>query len=282
MKRYRVTLVGLLLAILLPVASAAQGEEKQQDDRVRVARQVLAGSREPREVARRLGEEGARFLGYQQRQVTFVHTGETVFPTRSVTTTVGPDFQPSVATTDLQPEIGPDAGNKTDLTLTFWVFEWRNRNGTYTEQAIISGSWSNTEYRWIDDPTDVIDVRWIVGDLVYSSSTPYDGVQRDQHTNGIASFTVDDQVASWDLFVHFRPASSAAVGRWTNIFTNYTHTWWGIRLSIQLGAGPSGNTGTITINTDARTWTEGTGVALQIGSEDGGGPVTTGTSQQPD
>lgn len=242
----------------------------------RIMRGVLRQTRDPQQVAQFLSRHGARFVGYQESTVSFVYTGDSVVPTRSTTRTVGPDFKPSASEHAHAEEIKPFAGEKADLTLMLWLYEWRNNDGSYTEQAIINGSWSATEYSWIDDPIDVIDVRWIVGDLVYLSSTPYDGVQRDQHTQGIASFTVGDQVRDWDLFVNFRPASSSVHGRWTNVFLNYHHTWFGVKLGVTLGAAQNGSTGSITINTDAKTWTEGTGLAIQIGSEQSRGPAITG------
>jgi hypothetical protein len=275
-KRFVAVVLGLLLVSVLPAASMAHGKAAREAEMARTVRTILTQSKDPRTVAQALSRNGARFAGYRQTTVTFVYDGKSVVPARSVSTVVGPDFQPAVTETAPAGQIRPMAGEKADLTVTMWLYEWRNSTGTFTEQAIISGHWSSTEYSWIDDPNDVIDVRWIVGDLVYLSATPYDGVQRDQHTNGIASFTVNDQIADWDLFVNFRPTSSAVYGRWTNVFVNYTHTWWGVKLSIGLGAGPNGSTGSININTDAKTWTEGTGLAIQIGSEQSRGPVTTG------
>lgn len=279
MKRLIAVGLGLLLATLIPAASMAQGKANREADMARTVRGILAKNKDPRYVAKLLSKHGARFLGYRQNTVSFVHTGDTVVPARSTVTNVGPDLQAAVTEQALADEVRPLAGEKADLTMTMWMYEWRNSSGTYTEQMILSGSWSATEYSWIDEPRDVIDVRWIVGDLVYVSSSPFDGVQRDQHTNGIASFTVDDQVRSWDLFVNFRPTSSSVYGRWTNVFFNYHHTWWGVKLSVALGGGPNGSTGTITINTDAKTWVEGNGLAFEIGSGDSSGPVTTGLSE---
>lgn len=213
--------LGLLLATLIPAASMANGKANREAEMARTVRGILAENKDPRHVAKLLSKHGARFLGYRQNVVSFVHTGETVVPTRLTVTSVGPDFETTVSKQDQADLIRPLAGEKADLTMTAWMYEWRNSNGTYTEQMILSGSWSATEYSWLDDPRDVIDVRWTVGDLVYVSSTPFDGVQRDQHANGIASFTVDDQVRSWDLFVNFRPTSSSVHGKWTNVFFNY-------------------------------------------------------------
>lgn len=276
MKKFVALVLGLALAAMIPAASLAQGKARRDEETVLSVRQILAQTRVPRQVAGRLAERGARFLGYRETKVTFVYTGEAVVATQSTTTSVGPDFESKAETKVHAPGVRPLAGQKADFTMTMWLFEWRNTDGTYTEQAVVNGHWSSTEYTWIDDPNDVIDVRWIVGDLVYLASYPYDGVQRDQHTQGIASFTVNDQVRDWDLFVNFRPVSPSVYGRWTNVFANYTHTWWGVRLQVTLGAGPTGSTGSIQINTDAKSWTEGTGLAFQVGSEQSRGPVTTG------
>jgi hypothetical protein len=276
MKKWAAVVLGLVLAAAVPAASLAQGRADRETDMARTMQAILAKGKDPAYVAKALEKQGARFVGYRQNQVTFVNTGDAVVATDSVTTAVGPDLQPTVTRSAQEGEVRPLAGEKADLTLTMWLYEWRNRDGTYSEQAMINGEWSDTEYSWLDDPLDVIDVRWIVGDLVYVSSTPYDGVQRDQHTQGIASFTVGDQVENWDLFVNFRPSSSSVVGKWTNLFVNYTHTWFGVRLGITLGAGPNGSTGSITLNTDAKTWTEGTGLAILIGAQQDRGPVTTG------
>lgn len=276
MTKWAAVVLGLVLAAAMPAAGLAQGRVDRSADMARTMKTILAKGKDPAYVAKALEKEGARFVGYRQNQVTFVNTGEAVVATGSVTTEVGPDLQPTVTRSTQEADIRPMAGEKTDFTMTMWLYEWRNRDGSYSEQAMINGEWSDTEYTWLDDPADVIDVRWIVGDLVYVSSTPYDGVQRDQHTQGIASFTVGDQVDSWDLFVNFRPSSSGVIGKWTNVFVNYTHTWFGVQLGITLGAGPNGSTGSITLNTDAKTWTEGTGLALLIGAQQSRGPVTTG------
>lgn len=275
-KRLVAVVLGLVLASAIPAAGLAQGKANREAEMAGTMRTILAGVKDPRSVAAALSDHGARFLGYQQTTVTFVYDGKTVSADRSATTTVGADLRRSVSSRVLGNGIRPEAGEKADLTMTMWLYEWRNAGGGYTEQALVTGHWSSTEYSWIDDPTDVVDVRWIVGDLVYLSSSPSSGMQRDQHTQGIASYTVGDQVENWNLFVNFRPTSSAVYGRWTNVFVNYTHTWWGIKLGVQLNAGPTGSTGSITINTDAKTWTEGTGLAIQIGSEDTRGPAITG------
>jgi hypothetical protein len=291
-KRFAAVVLGLLLAII-PAAGMAFGKANREAEMTRAARGIFAKSKDPRQVAQLLKRHGARFLGYRQNTVTFVNTGEAVVPARSKSETVGPEFQATSEVTTLSKEaaalidveaatavagaerIAPTAGEKVDLTLTLWLYEWRNQDGTYTEQAYLNGHWSSTEYRWLDDPVDVIDVRWIVGDLVFSSSTPYDGVQRDQHTNGIASYTVGDQVQDWDLYVNFRPTSPNVYGRNSNIFVNYTHTWWGVKLGITLNGGPTGNPGSISINTDAKLWTEGTGILFRIGSGETRGPAIT-------
>lgn len=278
MKRFAAILLGLILVSAIPIAGMAEGKAQREEEMTRTVRSILRTTREPARVARLLDRQGARFLGYQASTVTFVYNGETVLPARSTVTTVGPGLDAKSTTTAMPGDVHISAGEKADLTLTLWLYEWRNRDGSYSEQAVISGYWSETEYTWIDDPQDVIDIRWIVGDLVYLSSQPFDGVERDQHTQGIASFTVPDQVANWDLFVNFKPVSSTVHGRWTNIFANYTHTWWGVRLGVTLGAGPNGSTGTIVVSTDGKTWTEGTGLAFRIGSGETRGPVTTGLS----
>ncbi|HWH71140.1 MAG TPA: hypothetical protein VNT26_17265 [Candidatus Sulfotelmatobacter sp.] len=274
MKRFAAVVLGLLLAVIL-AASMAYGKANREAEMTRTMRGIIAQTQDPRQVAQLLNQQGARFVGYRQNTVSFVYTGEAVVPMRSTAEVIGPDFKPTVTEKALASDIKPMAGEKADLTVTMWLYEWRNNDGSYTEQAYINGRWSATEYRWLDDPKDVIDVRWIVGDLVYLSSTPYDGVQRDQHTQGIASYTVDDQVQDWDLFVNFRPTSPNVYGRWTNIFVNYTHTWWGVKLGVTLTGGPTGSTGSIAINTDAKTWTEGTGLAFQIGSGETRGPAIT-------
>jgi hypothetical protein len=278
MKRFAAVVFGLLLACGLPAASVAERKANLEEEMQQTMRGILAATRQPNEVAPLLSVRGAQFLGYRETKVSFVRTAEGVQPVRTAVTTIGPDLVATVSES-LRKEPHPMAGEKADLTVTMWLYEWRNRDGTYTEQAIISGHWSDTEYPWMDDPRDVIDIRWVVGDLVYLSSSPFDGVQRDQHTHGIASFTVSDQVESWDLFVNFRPVSPDVHGKWTNLFVNYTHTWWGIKLSVTLGAGPTGSTGSLQVNTDGRTWTEGTGLAFQIGSGETSGPVSTGTPQ---
>lgn len=275
MKRILACVLGILLLSTV-AASAADGPVTQEEEVALLVRSAVKEDPTPRQVAAVLAERGIRFLGFQERQVTFAYDGKEVHQVAARTTTVGPDLVPQREPEARSSDPSALAGQKADLTLTMWLYEWRMSDGTYREQAMINGSWSSTEYVWVDDPADVIDVRWIVGDLVYLSSSPFDGVQRDQHTQGIASFTVDDQIACWDLFVNFRPVSSSVHGRWTNLFVNFSHTWWGARLSVQLGAGPTGSTGSITINTDAYTWTEGTGLAFQIGSGDDHGPVTTG------
>ncbi|HWI61048.1 MAG TPA: hypothetical protein VNT75_04355 [Symbiobacteriaceae bacterium] len=221
MKRFAAVVLGLLLAVI-PAASMAYGKANREAEMTRTMRGIIAQTQDPRQVAQLLNQQGARFVGYRQNTVSFVYTGEAVVPMRSTAEVIGPDFKPTVTEKALASDIKPMAGEKADLTVTMWLYEWRNNDGSYTEQAYINGRWSATEYRWLDDPKDVIDVRWIVGDLVYLSSTPYDGVQRDQHTQGIASYTVDDQVQDWDLFVNFRPTSPNVYGRWTNIFVNYT------------------------------------------------------------
>lgn len=223
MKRFAAVVLGLLLAVI-PAASMAYGKARVADMN-RTIRDIFAQTKDPRQVAQLLNQHGARFVGYRQNTVTFVNTGEAVVPMRSRAEAIGPDLRPTV-TEHIDPAgISPMAGEKVDLTVTMWLYEWQNQNGTFTEQAYINGRWSSTEYRWLDDPVDVIDVRWIVGDLVYVSSTPYDGVQRDQHTTGVASYTVGDQVQDWDLFVNFRPTSPGVYGRWTNVFVNYTQAW---------------------------------------------------------
>ncbi|HEY3367317.1 MAG TPA: hypothetical protein VGK74_19850 [Symbiobacteriaceae bacterium] len=227
MKRFVAVTLGLLLASFIPVASLAKGKAGREAEMMRTMRAVLAQTKDPRQVAGLLSNHGARFIGYQENKVTFVYTGDRVVPAQSVTKSVGPDFLPVVAVKNPAGAVRPDAGDKTDFTLTLWLYEWQNYDNTYTEQAVVNGYWSATEYPWLDQPADVIDVRWIVGDVVYLSSQPYDGVMRDQHTNGIASYTVADQVRNWDLYVNFKPVSSSVYGKWSNVFANYTHTWWG-------------------------------------------------------
>gem|GEM_PF-2981325 len=270
--------LGILLLSSMTVR-AAEGPATQEEEVALLVRSLIRQDRDPQRVAEALAEQTIRLLGFQERRVTFLYDGKEVRPISQELRVAGPDLKVSVV--EQGAEVEPTSGEKADLTLTMWLYEWAMRDGSYREQAVISGYWSSTEYSWIDDPADVIDVRWIVGDVVYLSSAPYDGIQRDQHTLGIASFTVDDQVQAWDLFVNFRPASSNVHGRWSNIFLNYTHTWWGATLSISLGAGPSGNTGSIDISTNAQTWTEGTGLAFRIGSGQTRGPVQTGEPARP-
>ncbi|MFZ5815485.1 MAG: hypothetical protein ACOY93_09325 [Bacillota bacterium] len=282
MKRVLACVLGILLFTSL-TARAAEGPATQEEVVALLVRSITRAESDPRAVAAALGEHGIRFAGFHQRTITLAFDGQEVHVTGDRSRTMGADLVPRGGAVEPAPASDPSvaAGEKTDLTLTMWLYEWRRYDGTYREQTMVSGHWSNTEYSWMDDPADVIDLRWIVGDIVYLSSTPFDGVQRDQHTQGIASFTVDDQVADWDLFVNFRPVSSDVYGRWTNVFVNYSHTWWGARLSVQLGAGPTGSTGNITINTDAQTWTEGTGLAFRIGSGESRGPVQTGVPGDP-
>lgn len=276
MARFIAVFIGLFLIGAVPLAGLADGKSRREEEMAQVMRAIMAETRDPAEVSERLGRHGARFVGLQISNVSFVHTDGVVTPTGSTNTVVGPGLRPSVSSQSFGSQVRPMAGDKTDFTLSLWAYEWRNLDGTYTEQSMISGYWTDTEYSWLDEPLDVIDVRWTVGDLVYLSSAPYDGVRRDQHTNGIASFTVPDQVGYWDLFVNFKPVSSAVHGKWTNIFANYTHTWFGVKLSITLGSAQHGATGSITISTDGKTWTEGTGLALQIGSQGTSGPASTG------
>ncbi len=275
-KKLVAMLLGLLLASLVPAASMAGGKASTEAAMARNVRRILSETRDPQRVAMLLERAGARFLGFQEASVTFVYTGDRVIPVRTGVRTVGPDLRQQVSQSGLSGDAGLMAGEKVDLTLMLWLYEWQNRDGSFTEQAAVSGYWSDTEYSWIDDPQDVIDVRWIVGDLVYLSSQPFDGVQRDQHMQGVASFTVDDQVEAWDLFVNFRPVSSDVYGKWTNVFANYTHTWLGVKLEVTLGAGPTGSTGTVRVHTDGKSWTEGTGLAIRIGSGQSRGPGVTG------
>lgn len=225
MKRFVAVVTMLLLASIMPTAGLAEGKASREGEMTRTMRAILRKTQEPREVARLLERQGVRFAGYQATTVTYAYDGQNVLPAETVMRSVGPDFQTAVSREMQRLQIRPAAGAKTDFTLTMWLYEWQNTDGTYTEQAMVSGSWSNTAYSWIDAPDDVIDVRWIVGDLAYLSSTPYDGIQRDQHTQGIGSYTVDDQVKNWDLFVNFKPVSNSVYSRWTNVFANYTHTW---------------------------------------------------------
>lgn len=269
--------LGLMLTALVPLHRAeGRGRTAPEPDGLDPApqvRQILAASRDPLVVKQQLAERSIRFVGMRQTKVTFVKRGDQVVVGRTVRQAIGPDGK-----VEEQTDGGASimAGEKADFTMTMWLYEWRNRDNTYTEQVALTGAWSSTEYSWLDDPADVIDVRWIVGDLVYLSSIPYDGVQRDQTAQGIASYTVNDQIQTWDLYVNFRPTSSGVYGRWTNVFANYHHTWLGIRLGIQLQAGATGGTGNLILNTEARTWVEGLGLAIQIGSEGWRGPVTTG------
>lgn len=274
MKRIIAIVLGLLLGVAIPAASMADGMAGREAEMAQIMRGILAQTKKPHQVAALLHRSGARFIGYEESTASFGFTGSEVLTTHVEHVSMGSDLVPTRAELHPSSDVGVLAGQKTDFTLTMWLYEWRNRDGSYTEQLVLNGYWTSTEYPWIDDPLEVIDVRWIVGDLVYLSSFPFDGVERDQHTNGIASFTVPDQVKSWDLFVNFKPVSSAVYGRWTNIFANFTHTWWGARLAVSLGAGPTGSTGTITVNTDARTWTKGSGLAFRIGSTESKGPVT--------
>lgn len=271
--------LGLFMAALVPLHQV-EGRVRVPDDAGVVdwapeVRQILAESRDPLVVKRRLAERSIRFVGMRQTQVTFAKQSDQVVVANTVRQAV--DGEGKVVLQEESGTGGPSimAGQKTDFTMTMWLYEWRNRDGTYTEQVALTGYWTSTEHSWMDAPADVIDVRWIVGDLAYLSSTPYNGVQRDQTAQGIASYTVDDQIRSWDLYVNFRPTSSAVYGKWTNIFANYHHTWMGMRLSIQLQAGATGGTGNLTLNTEARTWVEGVGLAIQIGSESARGPVTS-------
>ncbi len=217
---------GILLLSSMTVR-AAEGPATQEEEVALLVRSLIRQDRDPHRVAAGLAERSIHLLGFQEKRVTFLYDGKAVTPVMQEVHTAGPDLKIAAGDQrDRLAEIEPMAGEKADLTLTMWLYEWLRSDGSYREQAVISGYWSSTEYSWIDDPADVIDVRWIVGDVVFLSSSPFDGVQRDQHTLGVASFTVDDQVSAWDLFVNFRPVSSGVHGRWSNIFLNYTHTWW--------------------------------------------------------
>lgn len=247
--------------------------------RAMMHRALHAGG-DPALVAAFLHRHGVRFLGYQGVGVRFARgAGGQPAPWLVETTSMGPDLCAQVATRVVAP--APDdrtvsllAGRKYDFLLRQWLYEWANADGTFTEETVVSGIWYDPEWRWLARPADVIDVRWIVGDLAYVAAYPYDGVQFDQQTQGAASFTVDDLVANWLLFVDFTPASAGAYGRVTNVFTNYTHTYMGFRLQVTLGAGPTGSTGSVQVTTDARTWTKGTGLALRIGSGESRGPAS--------
>lgn len=274
MKRVLVCVLVFLMLMSLSV-SAAEGPAAEEEEVALLVRTIVArADGDPGRVAKDLAQQGIRFLGYQKRSVTFAFDGKAVHPIQGRSTSMGADLTPVTKEPAPLTDSWILAAQKADLDVTLWFYEWRRSDGTYREQLIVNGYWDSTENAWMDDPADVIDVRWIVGDLVYLSSTPLDGVQRDQHTHGIASFTVDDQIACWDLIVNFRPVSSDVHGRYSNIFVNYHHTWLGAKLTIQLGAGPTGSTGNITITTDASSWTEGSGFAFQIGSGKGHDPVT--------
>lgn len=273
MKRV-LALVLVFLCLSSLSVSAAEPAAREEEVTLLVRNAVIAAQGDPRLVAESLAEQGIRFLGHQQYTVTYVYDGKEVKAVQTRSVKVGTDLTVHVEVPLSDPSVL--AGEKTDLEVDMWLVEVQLSDGSFREHLFVSGWWSSREYSWIDDPADVIDVRWIVGDIVYVSSNVYDGIQRDQHTQGIASFTVDDQIASWDMSVTFRPVSPDRHGRYSNLFVNYTHTWWGAKLTVQLGAGPTGSTGSIAINTDARTWTKGSGFAFQIGSGQGHGPVTFG------
>lgn len=274
-----------LLAValgLMPPGGATAAPAPPEGPAVRaLVRQVLRTTHDPARVATLLQARGVRFLGYQALGLRLTGARGGCTPALAETTTMGPDLQPQVAVAVLEEAGGWDgarilAGRKYDFLLRQWLYEWTNADGTLTEETVITGRWLSPEWQWLARPADVIDVRWVVGDLAYVVAYPYDGVQFDQQTQGAASFTVDDLVPDWTLFVDFTPASSSAYGRVTNVFANYTHTYLGFRVQVTLGAGANGTTGSVSIQTDARTWTKGTGLALRIGSRESRGPASAG------
>lgn len=260
-----------------PAAPAPAGPEMRA-----YMRRVLRQTQDPARVAALLAARGVRFLGYQAVGVRFTRDADgRPTPWLVETVTMGPDLVSTVQQEVLAPapagQDGPGAlaGRKSDFLLRQWLYEWANQDGTFTEENVTTGTWYSPEWRWMARPADVIDVRWIVGDLAYVAAYPYDGVTFDQQTQGAASFTVDDLVDHWTVFVDFTPASRSVYGKVTNVFANYTHTYLGFKLSITLNAGPTGSTGSVSVNTDARTWVKGTGLALRIGSRESRGPASS-------
>ncbi len=247
-------------------------------------RRVLHKTQDPVQVAHLLAKKGVRFQGHQAVGVRFARDAAGVpTPWLIETTTVGADLGIAVERQVLdQAQLGAGveilAGRKYDFLLRQWLYEWTNADGTFTVESVTTGTWFSPEWRWIARPADVIDVRWVVGHLAYVAAYPYDGVAFDQQTQGAASFTVDDLVTHWTLFVDFTPASNNVYGTVTNVFTNYTHTYLGLRLGVTLGAGSNGATGSVTVNTDARSWMKGVGLALRIGNNESRGPASSRNS----
>lgn len=207
--------------------SAAEAPVSEEEQMAQLLRSTVAARGDPLRVAEALAEQGIRFLGYRKQSVTYWFDGKQVQAVDGPSLTVGPNLVTRIEEPAASKDPSALAGNKTDLTVDMWLVESQLSDGSFRQHLFVSGWWSSREYAWIDDPADVIDVRWIVGDIVYVLSEVYDGVQRDQHTQGIASFTVDDQIASWDMTVTFRPTSPAVYGKYSNLFVNYTQMWWG-------------------------------------------------------
>lgn len=230
------TLLALVMALPAGAAPSTAAASSGAEDGGRgpqmaaYMRRVLRRTQDPAKVSELLAKQNARFLAYQSVTISYVRVNNESVPVELTTVTVGPDLVAQQSTQSLLPEGSVDfvdltAGRKSDFRLRQWLYEWRNRNGTYTEQNVTTGSWSSPEYRWMDNPDDVIDVRWVVGDLAYVRAYPYDGVRFDQQVHGVASFTVDDQVRNWDVFVDFTPTGPDVYGRVTNVFTNYHQIW---------------------------------------------------------
>lgn len=240
-------------------------------------RMLLQETEDPVQVARGLTEAGIRFIGYQALTMDVWDAGDGPVLGAVTRQSMGTDLVPT--SRDLTPLtkakamfFGRPAGRKDDFTLRQWVYEWKEPDGTLREQAAITGAWQAPERWWKARPADVIGVEWVPQDLAYVVARPYDGVHYDQQTLGAASFTVDDSVRRWVLFVDFTPTAPSVYGKVTNIFVNYTHTYLGWSLRVILGAGKDGGTGSVMVETNGRAWTEGTGLALRIGTRDSRGP----------
>lgn len=272
-RRQRVLALAVALALAWAVPAAqgaprAPGDQQQADAMAAYMRQVLARTRDPAAVAAALDRRGASLLGYQEVRV-WLAPGSEGRPEVERATVLTAD----ALGTRTSGQVEPAAGRREDFVLRQWLYEWQNGDGTWTEQNVVTGQWLSTEYWWLKHPDDVLDLRWVVGDLVLTVCRPYDGVRSDRQTLGAADFLADDAIGSWTVICDFTPASSAVYGKVTNVFTGYTHTWLGWRLAVYLYPGTAGTTGSVRVSTDAYTWYKSTGLAIRIASGDAKGPA---------